>query len=82
MSVVLPAPLGPSRPNSLARLDGEDHAVERDGLAVSLANVRDFEDRVGHGANIGSRPLLASNVAAHRLRPRWTINMPVPIIVE
>ena len=49
MSVVLPAPFGPSRPNNSPAVHGQRNAVERDGLAVALADVRDFEDRLGHG---------------------------------
>ena len=43
---------GPVRPEQAEQFPGFDlqrNAVERDGLAITLADVGDFEDRLGHG---------------------------------
>jgi len=37
MSVVLPAPLGPSKPTSCPRFAGETHAIERGLFASGIA---------------------------------------------
>ena len=52
----LPGPVGAEQAEELARLDGKRNAVQGDGLPVTLADVRDFENRRRHGAIIVVRP--------------------------
>ena len=65
--VVLPAPLGPTKPNICPGSTAKRDAVERDPVAVAPGQVDDLE--AGYPTSAGSsRP-------CSRSRPRWTAAM-------
>ena len=47
-SVVLPAPLGPSRPKSLSLVNGEADFLEGHGRTVAMVQGDGFKDRLRH----------------------------------
>ena len=46
--MVLPLPLGPSRPKISARFDGEIQALQRGVIAVAVVEIFNLNHRVGH----------------------------------
>ncbi len=68
MMVVLPAPFGPSRPNTVPCSTRQVDTVHRDDVAETLDQPIDFYDRIHEGALYGRASMVSSTIDRHSSR--------------